>query len=438
MVSMGKKLDALLGRGFKCNKFKATVNLAISRLAILRNQHQARCSVARSDVVQILNLGQHEGALLRVEQVVKEQNMLDVYTMIEIYCYLLIQRVSLLEHAKECPEELKEAISSLIYACSRCGEFPELHEIRAIFTSRFGKEFVARAAQLRNNCGVNPKMIQKLSTRMPTVESRLKVLKEIALENSIVLEIEEPDSVQSKVKKEAENKQDDSPNQSNELADSEPLVDKPDVTMTDGLSDSVKMRRKYKDVAQAAQAAFESAAYAAVAARAAVELSRTDSHDPDSPRTPSARPDKLADSPERIKKSEREYLFERSLSDSSVESENNTLVKTEEFSDDEEIMPQRRNTVMFDDTDSETEDRGRVLSFGNHASEPGNRYSLQSNESIISQKFDQNENEIVQEKEYSVADIKNQEQKFDEGKMHNNLSINRAPISVRTRRTYPR
>lgn len=58
-----------------------------------------------------------------------------------------------------CPEELKEAISSLIYAASRCGEFPELQELRVIFTSRFGKEFTARAVELRNNCGVNPKVV---------------------------------------------------------------------------------------------------------------------------------------------------------------------------------------------------------------------------------------------------------------------------------------
>lgn len=43
------------------------------------------------------------------------------------------------------------------------------------------------------------------------------------------------------------------------------------------LSESMKVRRKYKDVADAAQDAFESAAYAAAAARAAVELARSES-----------------------------------------------------------------------------------------------------------------------------------------------------------------
>jgi len=34
-------------------------------------------------------------------------------------------------------------------------------------------------------------MIQKLSTRMPSLESRMKVLKDIASENGIVLQLEE-------------------------------------------------------------------------------------------------------------------------------------------------------------------------------------------------------------------------------------------------------
>ena len=59
---------------------------------------------------------------------------------------------------RECPDELKEATSSLMFASSRCGEFPELLHIRGVLSSTFGKEFVARAVDLRNNCSVHPKV----------------------------------------------------------------------------------------------------------------------------------------------------------------------------------------------------------------------------------------------------------------------------------------
>ncbi|KAD2804292.1 hypothetical protein E3N88_37669 [Mikania micrantha] len=134
---MGRRIDALLHRR---SKLKTTINLAISRLAILKNNRHARFSIARADLIQLLRLNHHQQALLRVEQVIKDQNMLAVYNMIHDYCHLLKQRVKFIEQAIDCPEELKEAVSSLLYAAPRCGEFPELQEIRAILTARFGKE----------------------------------------------------------------------------------------------------------------------------------------------------------------------------------------------------------------------------------------------------------------------------------------------------------
>ncbi|KAJ0430889.1 putative vacuolar protein sorting-associated protein Ist1 [Helianthus annuus] len=155
---MGRKLDALLGRKFKTSKFKATVNLAVSRVTVLKNQRQARLAVARSDIIQLLNLDHHENALLRVDQMIKEQNMLDVLVMVDGYCHVVLQMVNLIEKEKDCPDELKEAVSSLLYAAPRCGEFPELQEVREILTSRYGKEFARGAIELRSNCGVNTRV----------------------------------------------------------------------------------------------------------------------------------------------------------------------------------------------------------------------------------------------------------------------------------------
>lgn len=220
--------------------------------------------------------------------------MLDVFAMIEGYCHLLIERVNLLEKERVCPDELEEVVSSLIYASTRCGEFPELQEMRAIFIARFGKEFAARAIELRNNCGVNLKMIQKLSTRQPSLESKLKLLKEIASENGIALQNEEGSSrmTQEKLDVESERKQPklDPPMNSGvtTLKDNSPILPE-DIEKVEGFSESMKGRKKFRDVADAAQAAFESAAYAAAAARAAVELSRSESHDPDDQNSPDSR-----------------------------------------------------------------------------------------------------------------------------------------------------
>lgn len=295
--------------------------------------------------------------------------MLDAFGMVEGYCNLLIERVHLIEQEKMCPDELKEAISTLLYAASRCGEFPELQEIRGLFTSHYGKEFVGRAIELRNNCGVNPKMIQKLSTRPPDLENRIKVLEEIAAESGIPLQLHEGSSASTEnLSSVAHSK----PEDSSETSPRE-------MRKEDGLSDSVKARKKYKDVADAAQAAFESAAYAAEAARAAVELSRTGSHDPGDHDSPSNHQRKVIDGQQPVnivsrsknqeihgeiqaessKKSKNIAELERAMSTSNSDStEENLNVPTMSFDEVDPIKLLEKDTVFYD---SDKEDVGSSL-----------------------------------------------------------------------------
>ncbi|KAK7275234.1 hypothetical protein RIF29_16343 [Crotalaria pallida] len=379
---MGKKLDALLGRSFKAAKFKPIVTLAIARLAILKNQRQARLRLGRADVIQLLQLGHHERALLRVEHVIKDQNMLDVYDKIEGYSNLLMERVHLIEQERECPEELMEAASGLLYAASRCGDFPEIQEIRAVLTSRFGKVFAASAIELRNNCGVHPQMIQKLSTRTPSLESRMKALKEIASENSIVLQLEEVSSGSVKEQLNGEEQ-----NQHELEKKEEDLHILPNRGNDGELTDSFKTKQKYKGVADAAQAAFESAAYAAAAARAAVELSRSESHDPDDHSSPSPQPKKVLDRHDSmtsqledkdLRETERKFFknMDKLEKPKDIFSSNSAdeILKGATVSVDAEIEADPfEKELVFDESDSETENvhKGKQSSKGisswNHA-----------------------------------------------------------------------
>ncbi|KAI3796177.1 hypothetical protein L1987_38842 [Smallanthus sonchifolius] len=334
---MGRKLDALLGRKFKTTKFKATVNLAVSRLAVLKNKRQACLAVARSDIIQLLTLNHHELALLRVDQVIKEQNMLDVFVMVDGYCHLLLQMANLIEKERDCPEELKEAVSSLLFAAPRCGEFPELQEIRTILTARYGKEFAYGAIELRNNCGVNMKMIQKLSPRQARLETRMKILQEIAIENNIVLKLEDSSPV---IKEgEGESKNGEIEKKSSDLGD--------DLDEVLSFSESIKGKKKYKDVEDAAQAAYESAAYAVVAARAAVELSRARSFGSDNPDSPNSRPRKVLDS---------------NLDDSKHDTETESKHQGSKNGSDSDGYTPLEKTSDFDESDNEIENEITDLS----------------------------------------------------------------------------
>ncbi|TVU45442.1 hypothetical protein EJB05_04929, partial [Eragrostis curvula] len=255
---MGRRLDVLLGRTTKQTaRLKTLLGLATTRLGVLRGHRQVRCAQARGDAEQLLRLGHPDRALLRAEQVVREQNALDVLLMLESYCNLVVERAALVDAHRECPEELREAAAGLVYAAARCGDLPELQEVRNLFAAKFGRDFVAAASDLRSGCGVNAKIVQKLSTRQPSLESRQMVLQEIAAEKGIAVRVHEPcheDAGRS--------------NQRNKRQDRAPR----EAEIEEDISDD--SAQGYKDVEAAAQAAFESAASAAAAAKAAMELSR--------------------------------------------------------------------------------------------------------------------------------------------------------------------
>ncbi|RRT54590.1 hypothetical protein BHE74_00015656 [Ensete ventricosum] len=124
---MGRKLDILLGRTSRqTSKLKSFLGLTVSRLAVLRNRRQVRRDQARGDVVQLLQLGHVDRALLRV------RNQTPVPSPPFFDCLVIVHCC----RPRECPEELREAISSLVFAASRCAELPELDKARDIFSSR--------------------------------------------------------------------------------------------------------------------------------------------------------------------------------------------------------------------------------------------------------------------------------------------------------------
>ncbi|KAF7052310.1 hypothetical protein CFC21_060427 [Triticum aestivum] len=273
---MGRTLDVLLGRTTKQTaRLKSLLGLATKRIAVVRAHREVRCAQARGDVEQLLRQGHPDRALLRAEQVIRERDTLDVLLLLDAYCALLADRSALLDAHRDCPEELREAAAGLCYAAARCGDLPELQEARALLAAKFGRGFASAAAELRAGCGVNAKLVQRLSTALPSLESRQMVLLEIGADKDIPVRLHSDaasygheDSAGRSHHGHGHRKKrhddDDDRRHATPRAE-EPEGDKADSKLT------------FKDVEEAAQAAFESAATAAAAAKAAIELSRAGS-----------------------------------------------------------------------------------------------------------------------------------------------------------------
>lgn len=306
----------MLHRSFKPAKCKTSLKLASSRIKLLKNKREAQVKQLKRELAQLLDAGQERTARIRVEHVVREEKTMAAYELIEIYCELIVARLPIIESQKNCPIDLKEAISSVIFASPRCADVPELMDIRKHLTAKYGKEFVSAAVELRPDCGVSRLLVEKLSSKSPDGPTKIKILTAIAEEHNIKwdpMSFEEKDTKPpedmlngpatfeqaSRVHVEPTNAQA-SPNRvdqgSHNFHDPSQHYVKHDVPAnshgpdlrssphsypdhrpsgnhSEVLSGPQNWNMEFKDATAAAQAAAESAERASMAARAAAELS---------------------------------------------------------------------------------------------------------------------------------------------------------------------
>ncbi|KAE9617477.1 putative vacuolar protein sorting-associated protein Ist1 [Lupinus albus] len=178
-------LDSFFNKGFKAAKCKTLLKLSIPRIKLLRNRREIQLRNMRRDIAKLLETGQEATARIRVEHIIREENMLAAQEIIELFCELIAVRLPIIESQRECPLDLKEAISSVCFAAPRCADLPELLQVQFLFGAKYGKEFLSAATELRPDCGVNRQLIELLSVRAPSPEKKLKLLKEIAVEHDL-------------------------------------------------------------------------------------------------------------------------------------------------------------------------------------------------------------------------------------------------------------
>ncbi|XP_020582123.1 uncharacterized protein LOC110025805 isoform X2 [Phalaenopsis equestris] len=175
----------MLSKSFKSGKCKTSLKLAISRIKLLKNRRDIQVKQLRRELAQLLETGQEQTARIRVEHVIREEKTMSAYDLIEIYCELIVARMPIIDSQKSCPIDLKEAITSVIFASPRCADIPELTDVKKQLVAKYGKEFVISALELRPDCGVNRMIVEKLSAKTPETEIKLKTLTAIAKEHEV-------------------------------------------------------------------------------------------------------------------------------------------------------------------------------------------------------------------------------------------------------------
>lgn len=169
--------------GFNKNKFKPSLKMAVHRIAIVKNKKLTTIRTTKAQIAALLRDGKEEKCRIQVEGLIREDFTVEAYEVLELLCDLLSERMSLIVAEKECPYDMREAVSTLIWSASRTN-IPELLEVKKQLTKKYGSSF-AKDALANADCCVNERVISRLSIHPPTAELVVRYLTQIALEHSL-------------------------------------------------------------------------------------------------------------------------------------------------------------------------------------------------------------------------------------------------------------
>ncbi|KAK1290015.1 hypothetical protein QJS10_CPB18g01288 [Acorus calamus] len=94
-------MDGFFRQGFKASKCKTLLKLTIPRIKLLRNKREVQVKQMRRDIANLLQNGQEATARIRVEHIIREENMMAAQEILELFCELVTVRLPIIETQSE-------------------------------------------------------------------------------------------------------------------------------------------------------------------------------------------------------------------------------------------------------------------------------------------------------------------------------------------------
>ncbi|KAG8379934.1 hypothetical protein BUALT_Bualt07G0141300 [Buddleja alternifolia] len=168
-------LDGLLKSKFY-TKCKSDIKVTRTRIEMIKRKRKAMQKYLRNDVADLLRNGLDINAYGRAEGLLVEEIRTSCYEFIELYCQHISNHLSAMNKQSECPEDCREAVSSLMFAAARFADLPELRDLRSLFSEKYGSSL---------DCYVNKEFVEKLRSDLPSKDMKLQLLQEIAAESGL-------------------------------------------------------------------------------------------------------------------------------------------------------------------------------------------------------------------------------------------------------------
>ncbi|WOG89300.1 hypothetical protein DCAR_0208537 [Daucus carota subsp. sativus] len=167
--------DGLLKSKFQ-TKCKSLVKMTKTRLEMIKKKRSAMQKYLKNDIADLLQNGLDSNAYSRAEGFLKEMKLSSCYEYVELACSCISTHLAAMSKNRECPEDCREAVASLMFAAARFADLPELRELRSLFTHRYGKSVDGYA---------NKEFVAKLKLLPHSKDKKLQLLQDIAHESGI-------------------------------------------------------------------------------------------------------------------------------------------------------------------------------------------------------------------------------------------------------------
>ncbi|CAG9535663.1 unnamed protein product [Cercopithifilaria johnstoni] len=156
--------------GTQYSKLKTNLRLAINRLKLLEKKKTEIALKSRTEIADFIANHKEDRARIRVENIIREDFLVEAYELLEMYCDLILARFGLIEQIKQLDDGIAEAVINIIWAAPRVAtDVSEFKVISDQLTMKYGKTFAeaARNNQLEYPAKVSPKLIAKLGVQAP-------------------------------------------------------------------------------------------------------------------------------------------------------------------------------------------------------------------------------------------------------------------------------
>ncbi|XP_028756077.1 vacuolar protein sorting-associated protein IST1-like [Neltuma alba] len=161
----------------KCyKKSKSCLNTIKVKVEIIQRKRNAVQKFLKNDIAELLRRGHDYSAYQRAAGLLMEYNKSLCYELIDKYSGCVLNYLDDLNKQRDCPDECKEAVQTLIYAAARFADLPELRELRALLTQKHGNSFQPYLSQ---------EFVSKWRQDLPARETTIQLLHDIAGEFSL-------------------------------------------------------------------------------------------------------------------------------------------------------------------------------------------------------------------------------------------------------------